>query len=70
MSDTELFSFRLTNFTWAHYARSNAGGVQNYNISSMGDDVLLYNSSTTEGQIWNFYLIPSTFGATGGAQFN
>ena len=70
MSDTELFSFRLTNFTWAYYARSNSGGVQNYNISSMGDDVLLYNSSTTEGQIWNFYLIPSTFGATGGAQFN
>jgi len=70
MSDTELFSFRLTNFTWAYYARSNAGGVQNYNISAMGDDVLLYNSSTTEGQIWNYYLIPSTFGATGGAQFN
>ena len=70
MSDTELFSFRLTNFTWSHYARSNSGGVQNYNISSMGDDVLLYNSSTTEGQIWNYFLIPSTFGATGGAQFN
>ena len=70
MSDTELFSFRRTNFTWEFYARTNAGGVQNFNVSSMGDDVLLYNSSTTEGQIWNYYLIPATTGATGGAQFN
>ena len=70
MSDTELFSFRRTNFTWESYARTNAGGVQNFNVSSMGDDVLLYNSSTTEGQIWNYYLIPATTGATGGAQFN
>jgi hypothetical protein len=36
----------------------------------MGDDVLLYNSSVTEGEIWNVYLIPGTTGATGGAQFN
>lgn len=70
MSNTELFSFRRTNFTWEFYARTNAGGVQNFNVSSMGDDVLLYNSSTTEGQIWNYYLIPATTGATGGAQFN
>ena len=70
MSDTELFSFRRINFTWESYARTNAGGVQNFNVSSMGDDVLLYNSSTTEGQIWNYYLIPATTGATGGAQFN
>lgn len=70
MSNTELFSFRRTNFTWEFYARTNAGGVENFNVSSMGDDVLLYNSSTTEGQIWNYYLIPATTGATGGAQFN
>ena len=70
MSNTELFSFKLTTNTWAHYATTNAGGVQNFNVSSMGDDVLLYNSSTTEGQIWNVYLIPATTGATGGAQFN
>lgn len=70
MSDTELFSFKLVTNTWSFYARTNAGGVQNYNVSSMGDDVLLYNSSTSEGQIWNIYLIPSLLGATGGAQFN
>ena len=70
MSNTELFSFKLTTNTWSHYATTNAGGVQNFNVSSMGDDVLLYNSSTTEGQIWNVYLIPATTGATGGAQFN
>jgi len=70
MSNTELFSFKLSLNTWTSYARTNAGGVQNFNVSSMGDDVLLYNSSTTEGQIWNIYLIPATTGATGGAQFN
>ena len=70
MSNTELFSFKLTTNTWSHYATTNAGGVENFNVSSMGDDVLLYNSSTTEGQIWNVYLIPATTGATGGAQFN
>jgi hypothetical protein len=70
MSSTELFSFRLTTNTWSHYATTNAGGVQNFNVSAMGDDVLLYNSSTTEGQIWSYFLIPPTTGATGGAQFN
>lgn len=70
MSNTELFSFKLSLNTWTHYARTNAGGVQNFNVSSMGDDVLLYNSSTTEGQIWNIYLIPATTGASGGGQFN
>jgi len=70
MSTTELFSFRLITNTWSHYATTNAGGVQNFNVSAMGDDVLLYNSSTTEGQIWSYFLIPPTTGATGGAQFN
>ena len=70
MSNTELFSFKLTTNTWSHYATTNAGGVENFNVSGMGDDVLLYNSSTTEGQIWNYFLIPPTTGATGGAQFN
>lgn len=70
MSDTELFSFKLALGTWTFFARTNSGGVQNYNVSDMGDDVLLYNSSTNEGQIWNAFLIPSTFGATGGGQFN
>ncbi len=70
MSNTELYSFRLITNTWSHYATTNAGGVQNFNVSAMGDDVLLYNSSTTEGQIWNYFLIPPTTGATGGAQFN
>jgi hypothetical protein len=36
----------------------------------MGYDVWLYNSSVTEGEIWNVYLIPSLLGALGGAQFN
>ena len=70
MSDTELFSFKLSLNTWTFFARTNSGGVQNYNISDMGDDVLLYNSSTNEGQIWNAFLIPATTGATGGGQFN
>ena len=70
MSTTELFSFRLITNTWSHYATTNSGGVQNFNVSAMGDDVLLYNSSTTEGQIWSYFLIPPTTGATGGAQFN
>ena len=70
MSDTELFSFKLALGTWTFFARTNSGGVENYNVSDMGDDVLLYNSSTNEGQIWNAFLIPSTFGATGGGQFN
>jgi hypothetical protein len=70
MSNTELFSFKLVNNAWTYYARTNAGGVQNFNVSNMGDDVLLYNSSVTEGEIWNIYLIPGTTGATGGAQFN
>ena len=70
MSNTELFSFKLVNNAWTYYARTNAGGVQNFNVSNMGDDVLLYNSSVTEGEIWNVYLIPGTTGATGGAQFN
>lgn len=70
MSDTELFSFKLSLNTWTFFARTNSGGVQNYNVSDMGDDVLLYNSSTNEGQIWNAFLIPATTGATGGGQFN
>ena len=70
MSNTELFSFKLALGTWTHYATTNAGGVQNYNVSSMGNDVLLYNSSTNEGQIWNIYLVPATTGALGGGQFN
>ena len=70
MSNTELFSFKLALGTWIHYERTNAGGVQNYNVSSMGNDVLLYNSSTNEGQIWNIYLVPATTGALGGGQFN
>jgi hypothetical protein len=70
MSNTELFSFKLVNNAWTYFARTNAGGVQNFNVSNMGDDVLLYNSSVTEGEIWNVYLIPGTTGATGGAQFN
>lgn len=70
MSNTELFSFKLALGTWTHYATTNAGGVQNYNVSPMGNDVLLYNSSTNEGQIWNIYLVPATTGATGGGQFN
>ena len=70
MSNTELFSFKLALGTWTHYATTNAGGVQNYNVSPMGDDVLLYNSSTNEGQIWNIYLVPATTGALGGGQFN
>ena len=70
MSNTELFSFKLVSNAWTYYARTNAGGVENFNVSNMGDDVLLYNSSTTEGQIWNIYLIPSLLGALGGAQFN
>lgn len=70
MSDSELFSFKLVNNAWTYFARTNAGGVQNFNVSNMGDDVLLYNSSVTEGEIWNVYLIPGTTGATGGAQFN
>ncbi len=70
MSNSELFSFKLALGTWTHYATTNAGGVQNYNVSSMGDDVLLYNSSTNEGQIWNIYLVPATTGALGGGQFN
>ena len=70
MSNTELFSFKLALGTWTHYATTNAGGVQNYNVSPMGNDVLLYNSSTNEGQIWNIYLVPATTGALGGGQFN
>ena len=70
MSNTELFSFKLALGTWIHYATTNAGGVQNYNVSPMGNDVLLYNSSTNEGQIWNIYLVPATTGALGGGQFN
>ena len=70
MSNTELFSFKLVLGTWTHYATTNAGGVQNYNVSPMGNDVLLYNSSTNEGQIWNIYLVPATTGALGGGQFN
>ena len=70
MSNTELFSFRLITNTWSHYATTNSGGVQNFNVSAMGDDVLLYNSSTNEGQICNYFLIPPTTGAIGGAQFN
>jgi len=70
LSNTELFSFKLVNNTWSFYARTNAGGVENFNVSNMGDDVLLYNSSVTEGEIWNVYLIPSLLGALGGAQFN
>ena len=70
MSNTELFSFKLVLGTWTHYATTNSGGVQNYNVSPMGDDVLLYNSSTNEGQIWNIYLVPATTGALGGGQFN
>jgi len=70
MSNTELFSFRLVSNAWSYYARTNSGGVENFNVSAMGDDVLLYNSSTTEGQIWSYFLIPPTTGATGGAQFN
>ena len=49
MSNSELFSFKLALGTWTHYATTNAGGVQNYNVSPMGNDVLLYNSSTNEG---------------------
>ena len=70
MSNTELFSFKLVLGTWTHYATTNSGGVQNYNVSPMGNDVLLYNSSTNEGQIWNIYLVPATTGALGGGQFN
>ena len=70
MSNTELFSFKLALGTWVHYATTNSGGVQNYNVSPMGNDVLLYNSSTNEGQIWNIYLVPATTGALGGGQFN
>ena len=70
MSNSELFSFKLALGTWTHYATTNAGGVQNYNVSPMGNDVLLYNSSTNEGQIWNIYLVPATTGALGGGQFN
>ena len=70
MSNTELFSFKLALGTWTHYATTNSGGVQNYNVSPMGNDVLLYNSSTNEGQIWNIYLVPATTGALGGGQFN
>ena len=70
MSNDKLYSFKLALGTWIHYATTNAGGVQNYNVSPMGDDVLLYNSSTNEGQIWNIYLVPATTGATGGGQFN
>ena len=70
MSSVELYSFRRNNYTWSHYATTNSGGVQNYNIKAMGDDVLLYNSNDTQAQIWNYFLIPSSFGATGGCLFN
>ena len=67
MSDTELFSFKLTLNNWAYYTRTN---IQNYNIKIMGNDVLLYNSSTSEGQIWDINLVALSIEAQGGAQFN
>ena len=67
MSNRELFVFKLDVNTWKYHTRIT--NVNN-NVINLGDDVLVYNSSTSIGTIYDCNLIPRVEEALVGAQFN
>jgi hypothetical protein len=67
MSNNQLFVFKLDVNTWKYHTRIT--NVNN-NVINLGDDVLVYNSSTSFGTIYDCNLIPRTEEALIGAQFN
>jgi hypothetical protein len=67
MSDSELFSFKYEVNTWKFHKK-----ITNYNnnVLNSGDDVFVYNASTSIATIYDVDLIPRFEEAQGSAQFN